>query len=92
MLFPDNESYETILSTITKGDLDKAQMDFKLGIYRIARYGQIGEKIQAISLDVKEHFCVYAYNDMTTFLDDFRQNRTGKADESHASKAQQMVS
>jgi len=76
--FPDHESYDTIIQTITRGDPDKAQANFNLISYYVSHCGHNDEKIQERKLDVKEHFWVHAYNDLVTFITDFQKNRTGK--------------
>jgi hypothetical protein len=76
--FPDHESYDTIIRTITRGDPEKAQSQFSLDMYRFSDDSQEPEKVQGRKLDVKEQFWVHAYNDLVTFITDFQKNRTGK--------------
>ncbi|KAF2712349.1 hypothetical protein K504DRAFT_371948 [Pleomassaria siparia CBS 279.74] len=76
--FPGHESYDTIIQTITRGDPNKAQVQFNLSLYRMSACDHQPEKVQDRRLDVKEHFWVHAYNDLVTFITDFQKNRTGK--------------
>ncbi|KAF2850423.1 hypothetical protein T440DRAFT_450249 [Plenodomus tracheiphilus IPT5] len=76
--FPDHESYETIVQTITRGDPEKASTQFNMSLYRISECGHRTEDVQQRFLDVKEQFWIYTYNDLVTFITDFQKNRTGK--------------
>jgi hypothetical protein len=76
--FPDHESYDTIIRTITRGDPEKAQSQFSLDMYRCSDDSREPEKVRGRKLDVKEQFWVHAYNDLVAFITDFQKNRTGK--------------
>jgi hypothetical protein len=76
--FTGHESYDTIIQTITRGDPDKAQAKFGLSLYRISACGHQNEKVKDTRLELKEHFWVHTYNDLVTFINDFRMNQTGK--------------
>jgi hypothetical protein len=76
--FPGHESYDTIIQAITRGDQEKAQTQFGMGLYRISPCGHQTEKVQERSLDAKEQFWVHTYDDLVSFIEDFQKNRTGK--------------
>jgi hypothetical protein len=73
--FPGHESYDTIIKTMTRGDLEKAQTQFRMGLYRVSDGGHQTDRVKETFLDVKEQFWVHAYNDLIDFITDFRNNR-----------------
>lgn len=73
--FPGHESYDTIINTMTRGDLEKAQTQFEMSLYRVSQCGHQTDKVKETFLDVKEQFWVHAYNDLVDFISDFRKNR-----------------
>jgi hypothetical protein len=75
--FPDHESYDTIIQTITRGDPERVKANFALSLYRTSGDGQ-SEKVKERYLDVKELFWIHAYNDLLAFITDFQKNRNGK--------------
>ncbi|KAM0429801.1 hypothetical protein ACHAPT_006407 [Fusarium lateritium] len=76
--FPGHDSYETIMKTITRGDPDKAQGNFRIAKYAIDPHGRPSNNPKEIAVDVKEQFLVYAYQDLVDFVTDFQLNRSGK--------------
>ncbi|KAH7394764.1 hypothetical protein BKA66DRAFT_509561 [Pyrenochaeta sp. MPI-SDFR-AT-0127] len=76
--FPGHDSYETIMKTLTRGDPDKAQGNFGVGLYRISADGHHTEKVKDTRVDIKEQIWVNAYHDLMDFLNDFQKNRSGK--------------
>ncbi|KAF2868102.1 hypothetical protein BDV95DRAFT_580257 [Massariosphaeria phaeospora] len=76
--FPGHESYETIMRTLTRGDPDKAQGQFSVGLYRISACGHQTQKVKDNAIDIKEQFWVNTYNDLVEFITDFQKNRSGK--------------
>jgi hypothetical protein len=76
--FPDHESYDTIIQTVIRRDLEKAQAQVGLGLYRISACGHQHEKVHDRKLDVKEQFWVFVYNDLLVFINDSQMNRSGK--------------
>ncbi|PVI05746.1 hypothetical protein DM02DRAFT_684084 [Periconia macrospinosa] len=76
--FPGHDSYETIMRTVTRGDPDRAQGQFDVGLYRRSADGHSMEKVKETPVDIKEQIWVNTYQDLIDFLDDFRKNRSGK--------------
>ncbi|PTB68295.1 hypothetical protein BBK36DRAFT_1115287 [Trichoderma citrinoviride] len=76
--FPGHESYETVMRTITRGDIEKAQGKFKLTLYKTGGSDGPAEKMEETSLDIKEYFLIYAYRDLVDFVTDFQATRSGK--------------
>ncbi len=76
--FPDHDSYDTIIKTLTRGDPDKAQGQFSMSLYRTSPDGQFSEKVQDTPIDIKEQFWVHTYDDLVLFITDFQKNRNGK--------------
>ncbi|KAH6603867.1 hypothetical protein Trco_007313 [Trichoderma cornu-damae] len=76
--FPGHESYETAMRTITRGDIEKAQGNFTMALYRTGGTGGRAEKVEEACLDVKEQFLIYAYWDLVDFVTDFQATRSGK--------------
>lgn len=76
--FPGHESYEMIMKTFTRGDLDKAQGMFGVTLYRISGPSRQTEKLVENAIDAKEQFWVHTYNDLVAFITDFQKNRSGK--------------
>ncbi|GAB1741341.1 hypothetical protein NU219Hw_g6578t1 [Hortaea werneckii] len=72
--FPGHESYETIMQTITRGDIERAQQQFSLDLYRMMDSGR-PEKVRHTYLDAEESFWVHTYNDLLAFIADFQKNR-----------------
>jgi len=75
--FPGNGSFDAILNTITRGDPDKAQGMFHLGLCKVGPNGEV-ESTQRVEIDVKECSMAHAYWDLLAFIQDFQKNRTGK--------------
>jgi hypothetical protein len=73
--FPGHESYDTIIKTMARGDLERAQTRFGTSVYRVSHDGHRPEKVNGSFLDVKEQFWVHAYKDLVDFITDFRKNR-----------------
>ncbi|KAI1162817.1 hypothetical protein F5B18DRAFT_622278 [Nemania serpens] len=76
--FPGHDSYETVMSTITRGDPDKAQGMFHMQLHMISPDQASTKKVQETAIDVKEQFLVYAYQDLIDFVTDFQKTRSGK--------------
>ncbi|KAH6611384.1 hypothetical protein Trco_001404 [Trichoderma cornu-damae] len=74
--FPGYESYEMIMQTITRGDVEKAQSEFRLTIRKPGTARPSGTT--EISLDVKELFLVHTYQDLVDFIKDYQKTRSGK--------------
>lgn len=51
--FPGHDSYETVMKTITRGDVDKAQGRFKIGLTCIGPDGE-KENFEERDVDIKE--------------------------------------
>lgn len=76
--FPGQASYETIIDTITRGNLDKIQYNVKLALSAPAQSSQAKEATFEGDVDVKELLLSYAYEDLVDFVTDFQKNGTGK--------------
>ncbi|KAL9572301.1 hypothetical protein ACKAV7_003502 [Fusarium commune] len=75
--FPGHDTYETIMNTITRGNMDRAQGKFRLALFALGPDGeQHSQKETAV--DIKEQFLFHAYQDLRDFVLDFQANRTGK--------------
>ncbi|KAL6889291.1 hypothetical protein HDV57DRAFT_321194 [Trichoderma longibrachiatum] len=76
--FPGHESYETVMRTMTRGNVEKAQGNYTMALYRAAGSDGRPEKMEEASLDVKEQFLIYAYRDLVDFVTAFQATRSGK--------------
>ncbi|KAK4210691.1 hypothetical protein QBC37DRAFT_447678 [Rhypophila decipiens] len=88
--FPGHDSFETVMNTITRGNVEKSQGMFTVLLYRqpamedsdgeeiVVPGGPGLEKVVENHIDVKEQFLIHAYNDLLDFVLDFQKNRTGK--------------
>lgn len=62
--FPGNDSYETVMKTITRGDPDKAQ-----GMFRVALHctgNGLSETVKESAIDIWEQLKIYAYKASST--------------------------
>lgn len=75
--FPGYESYEMIMQTITRGDVEKAQNEFRLSISDSATTDS-AKTTTEISLDIKEIFLIHTYQDLVDFITDYQKTRSGK--------------
>jgi hypothetical protein len=76
--FPRHESYETVMTTITRGDPEKAQGLFHMALHQMGPGAEAAEKVQEVDIDVKEQFLIHAYWDLLDFMLDFQKTRSGK--------------
>ncbi|KAK4238128.1 hypothetical protein C8A03DRAFT_15370 [Achaetomium macrosporum] len=76
--FPGHDNYETVMSTITRGNPEKAQGMFTIGLWRVGPSGESVDKVKETNVDVKEQFMIYTYQDLVDFVEDFQKNRSGK--------------
>ncbi|KAL7955682.1 hypothetical protein V8C34DRAFT_290742 [Trichoderma compactum] len=76
--FPGHESYETVMQTITRGNIEKAQGNYIMTLYRIHGADGSTEEMEETKLDVKEQFLIHAYQDLVDFVTDFQATRSGK--------------
>lgn len=72
--FPDpgHDCYETVVKTLTRGDMDEAERLFRVDMIFY------GSTVAQTTVDLREHLCWYAYDALVTFAEDFQQNRTGR--------------
>ncbi|KAK0657747.1 hypothetical protein B0T16DRAFT_317985 [Cercophora newfieldiana] len=77
--FPGHDSFETVMNTITRGDIEKSQGMFSLSLFRSESgdYSQVNE-VKKTAIDVKEQFFIHAYQDLVDFVEDFQKTRSGK--------------
>ncbi|KAL7942815.1 hypothetical protein V8C42DRAFT_359831 [Trichoderma barbatum] len=76
--FPGHESYETVMQTITRGDVEKAQGTFTMILHTAGGEDGRVEMVEEADLDVREQFLIYAYWDLVDFVTDFQATRSGK--------------
>ncbi|KAI0436552.1 hypothetical protein F4803DRAFT_541846 [Xylaria telfairii] len=76
--FPGHDSYEIVMNTITRGDVDKAQGMFHMALHHISPDQSSSTKVQEAAVDIKEQFLIYAYRDLIDFITDFQKTRSGK--------------
>ncbi|KAL7937233.1 hypothetical protein V8C35DRAFT_332354 [Trichoderma chlorosporum] len=74
--FPGYESFEMIMQTLTRGDVEKAEKEFRLTIHPNKTEGS--GKTTEVSLDVKELFLIHAFEDLVDFITDYQKTRSGK--------------
>ncbi|KAL6700868.1 hypothetical protein J3F84DRAFT_133002 [Trichoderma pleuroticola] len=74
--FPGYESFEMIMHTLTRGDIQKAEREFRLTIHPYKEEGST--KTTEVSLDIKELFLIHAYEDLVDFITDYQKTRSGK--------------
>lgn len=53
---PGHESYKTVMKTITRGDQEKAQGMFHMGIHQVESDDKVVREGQEVDVDVKEQF------------------------------------
>ncbi|KAF9877452.1 hypothetical protein CkaCkLH20_05152 [Colletotrichum karsti] len=75
--FPGHESYETLLQTIGKGDIDKVQSCLVASV-EVRSPDAESRTVREAIVDLKEHVLFYGYSDLVDFVEDFQKNRTGK--------------
>lgn len=76
--FPDHNSYEVIMNTITRGNSEKVQGLFSMSLYKQMPDSSDFERIHDTPVDVLEQFSIHAYRDLNDFITDFRKTRSGK--------------
>lgn len=72
-----HDSYQTCMSTITRGDPEKAQSMFSVSLHAMQPGSNVVTPVQEKYIDVKEQFGIHAYHDLLDFIIDFQKNRTG---------------
>lgn len=76
--FPGHDTYETVMETITRGNVDKAQGNYTISLFQLPGDGSTAGTVHQTSIDVREEFLIYAYRDLLDFIADFQQTRSGK--------------
>ncbi|KAK1751033.1 hypothetical protein QBC47DRAFT_434777 [Echria macrotheca] len=76
--FPGHDTYEIVMNTITRGNVDKAQGNYTVSLFQLAHDGSKASTIRQTSIDVREEFLIRAYRDLLDFIADFQQTRSGK--------------
>lgn len=76
--FPGHDSYETVMKTITRGNPDKAQGNFKVQLHQVSNDNFMSRKVIENSVDVREQFLIHTYDALVGFITDFQKTRTGK--------------
>lgn len=76
--FPGHDSYETVMNTITRGNIEKAQGNFTMALHALGPDGSSANKVRETKVDVKEQFLIHAYRDLVDFVTDFQKTRSGK--------------
>ncbi|KAI1028818.1 hypothetical protein LB503_002684 [Fusarium chuoi] len=75
--FPGHDTYKTTMNTITRGNMERAQGNFRLALFALGPDGEQHSRKET-AVDIKEQFLIHAYQDLRDFVLDFQANRTGK--------------
>jgi hypothetical protein len=76
--FPGHDDYETVMNTITRGDVEKGPGDvqYKITLWAVEVGGLASvDKVQEAIVDVKEQMRIHAYQDLVDFVEDFQKTR-----------------
>ena len=76
--FPGYDSYETVMETVTRGDLASVQGLFRISLHRLGQDKTAQETVLDKAIDIEEHCMMLAYRDLVDFVMDFQKNRTGR--------------
>ncbi|KAK4222683.1 hypothetical protein QBC38DRAFT_512816 [Podospora fimiseda] len=76
--FPGHESFDVVIKTITRGNIDKSQGMFGISVAKFTPEGQL-EAVKMNPVDVREIFMIHAYQDLMDFITDFQCTRSGKS-------------
>lgn len=68
-----HDLYDTIVQTITRGDIERANDGFLVGLW-----SETGQSISMKPVDVKEHLCFHTYSALVEFAEDYQHNRNGR--------------
>lgn len=74
--FPGHDTFHTVVNTITRGGMGDSQEKLKLPKFQFGEHAI--HQVEEATLDVKEQFMIYAYNDLLDFLGDFQKKRNGR--------------
>ncbi|KAI1866988.1 hypothetical protein JX265_007564 [Neoarthrinium moseri] len=85
--FPGHDSFHTIMNTITRGDVEKIQGNFKLRLIKFYK-AQAQTRVEEAALDVKEQLMIHTYNDLLDFVADYQKTRSGKPTKSMLAEIQ----
>lgn len=66
------------MQTITRGNIEKSQGNFKFAMHKYDPATGAVVQGQESPIDVREEFMIYAYQDLHDFIMDFQKNRSGK--------------
>lgn len=75
--FSEHDSFEAVTKTITCGDVDKTQGMFRVQVHNIHDCGHF-ELAGNSTVDVREEFMIYCFQDLVDFITDFQKTRSGK--------------
>lgn len=76
--FPGHESYETVLLTITRGNMQWAKTNFGIHMGTIPNGSHQVQEISRHFIDIEEQFSSNTYQYLVEFVSDFQMNRSGK--------------
>ncbi|KAI5919301.1 hypothetical protein F4810DRAFT_512283 [Camillea tinctor] len=76
--FPNHESYATVMETITRGNVDKAQGNFTLSLFITDPDSSGIKKVREKDIDIKEQLMIHTYRALLDFVEDFQKTRSGK--------------
>ena len=76
--FPGHESYETVLKTITRGDMKWAKTSFGVHVDKVPSGSDRVEEVSQHYIDIEEQFMAHTYQYLVDFVTDFQTNRNGK--------------
>ena len=76
--FPGDDSFTKIMNTITRGDPDKAQGTFHVGLHSISKDDGKIKKVREVDVDVREQFFIHTFHHLLEFVKDYQATRSGK--------------
>ncbi|CAH0053890.1 unnamed protein product [Clonostachys solani] len=76
--FPGNDSFDTILQTITRGNPENLKNNLAVSLLAPEDGNEKMKEVHESFIDIEEQFLIYVYKDFCDFITDFRLNRNGK--------------
>lgn len=76
--FPGHESYDTVLKTITRGNMDWAKTNFGLELHSAPVGSTNFARVSKNYIDIEEQFLANTYQYLLDFITDFQMTRSGK--------------